>query len=236
MTFTFVLMGTAAGIAIGCAIPGIARKIIAYKCRQRGRPEPEESLGKGIGRKCIAIMALFSAFALLTGFVSKETGLGYKAYFLIFFAAIALTISLVDCSIHLIPNEAVLLLLALGIIYRVVFDGVSSLLNALLALGIAILIFGGSSALFFLLKKRSGLGAGDLKYAFAISMIVGTSGMLYFLGGMAIAVLAYVFIGMRRHLFSMTDYFPMAAHLSCGFAVALLAPFAAVVSQFVTIF
>ena len=219
------LEGAVVGGAIGCIIPQIVKKTVSYKCRQRGRPEPQKSIPKWLRALCIFMMMILTALTAVSGSVIFSGVYRYKVFFTILFITIALVISLTDCYIHLIPNESILLLLGLGIIYRLVFDGLFGLLNALLALGITILIFGGSSAIFFLIKKCTGIGAGDLKYVFAISVIIGTSGIIPFLSGMAVAVLAYVFIVVGKHLLLMNDYFPMAAHLSCGFAVALLLPY-----------
>lgn len=219
------LTGAVTGAVVGCFILRIAKITISYKCRQRGKSEPQKQIPKWVKLLCVLVMTILSA--LVVGTANSILGgmYRYKAFFVIAFIAISLVISLTDCCIHLIPNESILLLLVLGIIYRLIFDGLSGMLNALLALGLAILIFGGSFVVFFLITKRPGLGAGDLKYVFALSVIIGTSGMSPFLSGMAVAILLYVFIVMGRHLLQMNDYFPMAAHLSCGFLVALLIPY-----------
>mgnify|MGYP002796921014 CR=1 FL=1 len=218
------LLGGAAGAILGYFIPRLTTEVVSYKCHQRGKPLPERELPQWVKPLCALILGLFSVSTLLS---ASGPLLCVKAIYAIFFAAAALTISLTDCSIHLIPNEGVLLLLGTGIVYRLLFEGWSGLLNALCTLGLAILIFGGSSAIFYVWKHQSGLGAGDLKYVFAIAIIVGTSGAVDFLLGMAAAILAYVFFGMQTYRFRMTDYFPMAAHLSCGFLLALVAPYLA---------
>lgn len=227
------LTGAVIGAAVGYFVPCIAKKTISYKCRQCGKPEPQKPIPKWVKLLCVLVMTILAALVVGTGSSILGGMFRYKVFFAIIFIAIAMVISLTDCYIHLIPNESILLLLGLGIIYRLLFDGLSGLLNALLALGLALLIFGGSSAIFFLVKRRTGLGAGDLKYVFALSVIVGTSGMNPFLSGMAVAILLYVFIVMGRHLLLMNDYFPMAAHLSCGFLVALLIPYVDAAKEFI---
>lgn len=227
------LGGAAIGAVVGCFVLLVAKKTISYKCRQRGIPEPQNPIPKWVKLLCVLVMTILTALVVGAGNSLLGGVFRYRMLFVIAFIAIALVISLTDCSIHLIPNESILLLLGLGIAYRLLFDGPSGMLNALLVLGIALLIFGGSSAIFFFVKNRTGLGAGDLKYVFAISVIIGTSGMLPFLSGMAVAILLYVFIAMGRHLLLMNDYFPMAAHLSCGFLVALLIPYVDVAQKFI---
>lgn len=214
-----------AGVVIGYVALHIAQKMITYKCRQRGNPEPQKPFTKWLKLLCGLVMAVLTALVITGGEVFLGGTFRYRMFFAVAFATIALIISLIDCRIHLIPNELVLLLLGLGFIYRLLFDGWYGLVNALLALGASILIFGGSSAVFYFIKKQSGLGAGDLKYAFTICAVVGTSGLIPFLCGMAVAILLYVFFVIGRHLLLMGDYFPMAAHLSVGFLIALLMPY-----------
>ena len=230
------LAGAVIGATVGLFIPHIARKTIFYKCWQRQKPEPPKSISEWLRVLCILLMTVLTALVVTTGYAILGGVFRYKVIFTIIFIAIALVISLTDCYIHLIPNECVLLLFGLGIVYRILFDGLSGLLNALIALGLVILIFGGSSAIFFLIKGRTGLGAGDLKYVFALAVIIGTSGMIPFLSGMAIAILLYIFIVMGKHLLLINDYFPMAAHLSCGFLVALLIPYVEAASELVLLF
>ena len=226
------IIGGAAGAILGYFAPRLTAEVVAYKCRQRGKDLPENEFPKWVKPVCALIMGLFSALTLIG---ADGPLLHVKALFVIFFAAAALVISMTDCAIHLIPNEGVLLLLVMGLAYRLLFDGWSGLLNALCALGLAILIFGGSSAIFYVWKHQSGMGAGDLKYVFVIAIIVGTAGAVNFLLGMAAAILAYVLIGMQLYWFRLTDYFPMAAHLSCGFLLALAAPYAEGVMEFLGI-
>lgn len=228
VTLSGILSGAAIGAVIGYMIPDIAHKVVLYKCRQRGQEEPKKEISKKLRIICVTLMALFSAIVMVCNGLTVGAALFYESLFVIIFAMQALIVSLVDCKIHLIPNESVLLLLGIGIGYRFLFDGLLGLFHSLLALGVAILIFGGSSALFYFFRKRSGLGAGDIKYIFAISIVIGIEGMPYFIAGMAIAVLGYVFIGMKKGLILMTDYFPMAAHLSIGFATALLEAYVSV--------
>lgn len=220
-----MLTGGIMGAAIGWLVPRAAKKVTLYKCKQRGKSPPEMSMPKLGNMICILLFAILSAFVMTSGRTIIGGEMQYKAFFALFFITVAVVVSLTDCYIHLIPNESILLLLVVGIMYRLLFDGWVGLLNALLAIGLSILIFGGSSALFFLLKKRSGLGAGDLKLVLVYSIIVGYPDLFWFLLGMAAAILFYIFIGFQRYMLRMTDYFPMAAHLSFGFWVAMLIPY-----------
>lgn len=214
-----------AGAALGWLTSHFTKKLIAYKCRQRSRPKPDDSVSKRAKWFGIILLMLISMCAFTCGNFVIGGQFRYKAIFVVFFTMIAISVSLTDIRLHLIPNESVLVLLIAGILYRVLFDGAVGLVNGLLGIGLAILVFGGTTAVFYFFKRIPGIGAGDLKWILAISFIVGYPGFLWFLCGLVAAILVYVFLKMKRHLLHITDYFPMAAHLSFGFVVALLVPY-----------
>lgn len=229
------VIAVAAGIAgagLGWLTSHLSKKLIAFKCKQRNRQEPDISVSGKAKWFSIILLALISMCAFTCGSLVIGGQFRYKAFFIVFFAMIAMSVSLTDIRLHLIPNECVLVLLVAGILYRVLFDGLSGVFNGLLGMGLAILVFGGTTAIFYFLKKTPGIGAGDLKWILATSFIAGYPGMLWFLGGTAVAILAYVYIEMKCHLLHMSDYFPMAAHLSFGFMVALLVPYVEAVPLF----
>lgn len=229
-----LVASTLIGLVGGWVTMRVTPEVISYKCEQRGKMKPETPISERAKLIGVATVTVFSIVAITCGLLVMGGQYKYQSFFAVVFAMIAVSVSLTDISLRIIPNESVILMLLLGLIYRLLFDGFSGLMNSLLALGLTIVIFGGSSALFFFMKKQIGLGAGDLKWAMVISIIVGYPGLLWFLCGMAAAVLIYVFVGMLRKRFLMADYFPMAAHLSCGFLLALLAPYITAVFQLIS--
>lgn len=220
-----VVAGGIVGADLGWLTSYLTKNLIAFKCKQRNRPKPDISVSGKAKWSSIILLMLISAFAFTCGSLVIGGQFRYKAFFVVFFAMIAMSVSLTDIRLHLIPNESVLVLFVAGILYRVLFDGLAGLFNGLLGIGLAVLVFGGITVIFYFLKKTPGIGAGDLKWILAISFIVGYPGFLWFLCGIVVAILAYVFLKMKSHLLHITDYFPMAAHLSFGFVVALLVPY-----------
>lgn len=212
------VIGAVLGAAAGTALPAFVKKLIEYKYRKKGKPVPD-GIMSGANAKIIAI----AADAVLTALTAALLGLpAAAAAFLII--QIALVCVFVDWYIRIIANEAVLLMLVLGVIYRILAGGASSLLGSLAALGLVTLLFGGSAALMTAIKGRPEVGAGDLKYAMAAAVTVGWPGVIYMLLCFAAAVLVYIFVGMKRSMLTMNTYFPMCLQLSVGLLGGIFLP------------
>lgn len=203
-----LIIGGTVGAAAGIYVPEWARKLIYYKCSKRGKPAPEKIMDD---RK--TVLAVLSADMVLTALTAIFLRPAVLAFLII---QIALICVLVDWYIRIIANEAIALLLVLGVIYRILSGGASSLMGSLEALGLVTVLFGGCAALMTAIKGRPGVGAGDLKYAMVLAITVGWPGVLYMLLGFAAAVLIHIFVGMKVSGYTMKTYFPMCLHLSVG--------------------
>lgn len=217
--YGYVIFGII-GAVIGAFIPDITLYLIKYKCKQRNRSQPDmQGLKKGVFR--ISIILFTAAVSIAVSLITSV----WESVFLMIFIIAAIITAITDHYIRLIPNEYVLFLFVIGLIYRIIRGGGEGVLNSLAAFGISLLFFGGSAAVFYLIKKQSGIGAGDIKLAMAVSIIVGYPGVLYFILGSALAMMVYILFIMRMHMFNMQYYFPMAAHLCIGFFIALMTPY-----------
>ena len=205
-----LIVGAALGAAAGTRIPGCVKLLAAYKCRKRGKPVPD-GIMDGRKTKLAAIAADTVLTALTAVFMAPAAA---AAAFCIL--QIALTCVFVDWYLRIIANEAVVALLILGVIYRLLAGGFSSLLGSLEALALVTVLFGGCAAVMTAVKGSPEVGAGDLKYAMVLAITVGWPGVLYLLACFAAAVLVYVFAGMKMRLLTMKTYFPMCLHLSVG--------------------
>lgn len=213
-----LLIGAVLGAAAGTQIPTCVKKIIAYKCSARGRAVPE-----GVMEDRKLRLAALAADAVLTALAAAymRPAAAVVAFLII---QIALVCIPVDWYIRIIANEAVLILLVLGILYRILAGGAASLLGSLGALALVTAIFGGSAAVMTALKGSPEVGAGDLKYAMVLAITVGWPGVIYLLAFFAAAVLIYIFLGMKMSALTMKSYFPMCLHLSVGLLGALFVP------------
>lgn len=205
------------GLAIGFVIPGLAQKIIKYKCTKRNLNIPVFYLPRW--HQYIIRILSTCLFALAGWQMPLAEALLVGAFILI-----ALTATVIDTRIRIIPNEMVIFLLILGVIYRIIASGVDSLLGSLGALVFVIAVFIGTALIGKLIMKSNGIGAGDFKLAMAIAITVGYPGVFYFLGGMAIAIGGYCLTGIQLGLLTPKSTFPMCGHIMIGFLIALFAP------------
>lgn len=207
-----------AGLASGYIVPGLAQKIIKYKCTKRQQSIPVFNLPRW---QQLIIMLVSTVLFALAGWKMPVP----EALLVCSFVLMALTATVIDIKIRIIANEMVLLLLVLGLIYRITVGGVHSLLGSLVALALVMAVFIGTSFINKLLRGSYGVGAGDIKLAMAIAITVGYSTVFYFLIGMALAVGGYCLAGMRLGLLTPKNTLPMCGHIMVGFCVALFAPY-----------
>lgn len=206
------------GFAAGFIIPCLAQKMIRYKCAKQHQNTP--AFYMLMWQKQMLILLSASLFAL----AGWQMPLA-EAFLVCVFVLIALTATVVDAQIRIIANEMVLLLLVLGIIYRIIVGGAHSLLGSLGALAFVVAIFGGAAFITKIIIKNIGIGAGDLKLAMAIAITVGYPGVFYFLGGMAAAIGGYCVTGLMLRLLTPKSTFSMCGHIMIGFLIVLFAPY-----------
>lgn len=223
MTMTYILpikglTGLILGLGIGFAIPCAVKEIIRMKNKKRGLMEMPEVLEKKWIR---AVVAVADAILTIAAWLTMEPAIAGVVTILIQIAIISV---FVDHYINIIANEAVVVLFVVGIVYRILAGGFSSLLGSLEALGVVIVLFGGLAAVFLKVVGVPGVGAGDLKYAMVIAIAVGWPGVFYFLAGMAAALLVHCFIGVKFRNMVMRSGFPMCLQLSIGLLAALFLP------------
>ena len=140
------------------------------------------------------------------------------------FASIALISSWVDILIRIIPNEIVLTIAALGIVFRIVCAIADpwSLLGGFASFALTLGMF---SLAMFIGRKRwnsRGVGAGDFKLAMIASFIVGFPGIAYFYMALCVAMLVYFVYMIARGSFGFFVWFPMCSFLMISLLVGLI--------------
>ena len=140
------------------------------------------------------------------------------------FVSIALISSWVDILIRIIPNEIVLTIVALGIVFRIVCAIADpwSLLGGFASFA---LTFGMFSLAMFIGRKRwnsRGVGAGDFKLAMIASFIVGFPGIAYFYIALCITILVYFTYMIAKRSFGFFVWFPMCSFLMIALLVGLI--------------
>ena len=140
------------------------------------------------------------------------------------FVSIALISSWVDILIRIIPNEIVLTIAALGIVFRIVCAIADpwSLLGGFASFA---LTFGMFSLAMFIGRRRwnsRGVGAGDFKLAMIASFIVGFPGIAYFYIALCVTMLVYFAYMITRGSFGFFVWFPMCSFLMIALLVGLI--------------
>ena len=213
-----LILGIPLGVIVGLLFQHMAQRLITFKCNQRHRQIPNIDMGT----KFRVVMVLVFMFLFSVIFLGMNI---VPAIIACVIMTIAVTCTYVDSKLRIIPNEAVLALLVLGIAFRVSKDGFSSLLGSLGALAIIIAVFGGCAVFMKIKKGTPGVGAGDLKMAMVMAISVGFPGVLYSLGALAVSMIIYCFVGIQTRMMRMDSYFPMCLHLTVGLYAGLIASF-----------
>lgn len=204
----------AAALAAGYAASELAYKYVLYKCRKKDRTPPEVKKGRLWNFACAAVAGVCALISLL--FMDTV-----PTVFCILFALFSVFGTTVDSYIRIIGNEMLLVMLPIGLLYRILAGGFSSLLGSLAALGVVILTFGLAMLGTMKLKGVFGVGMGDIKLAMVIALTVGWPGVLTFLGGMAIAIIVHCVVGLRARVLRKDSFFPMCGMIMAGLLFAL---------------
>ena len=158
---------------------------------------------------------------LVTFFALTKIG-GMKSVFLVIFTFIACVGTLVDNRIHIIANEMVLLLLALGVVYQFLMNGFMGIVYGVISMAVVFVLF------MITLKLTKGfsttgskIGAGDLKLKMAVALITGYPDVLTAFTAMSVSMVAYVLVGLSTRMMSMKSTFPMAVFIMIGLVAGL---------------
>ena len=207
---------TVIGILIGFSLPFLATSINKYKLNKYDREYDIEHEYKGYLPFITAL--LLSVFVFIATFI-------YSVPIMIpvfIFLSLAIVVTLVDMKIRLIPNEIVIGIFVLGILFRFLEEGVTGLLNSFIAFLIVLGLLLLTSAVTFLIRRTFGAGAGDLKLMAVIAVAAGIPGVLYFLIGMSVALIIYVIYGTLTKKLTLGSAFPMSGPIMAGFVYYLL--------------
>lgn len=216
----YAAAGGILSIAVNFFFLKIVKGVIKYKCNQRNRDVPLISLSR---HKEIAIHILHTVLYIAAFFLMPVP----NAVLTCVFVTVAIVSAIVDNYIHIIANEVILFLLMAGVVYRLVDGGAGSFSDSLQAILITAAVFGGAAAFTYYRKNTAGVGAGDLKLALAISFLLGYPAVLYFLGGMALALIVCCTVGIKTGLLTPDSSFPMCTHIMIGFTAGLFCPYMA---------
>jgi len=162
--------------------------------------------------------ALYILHITLWAFIGFKVDNIYLALLISFLLSLALLISRIDLGIHIIPNELVLTMIVIGILLQLVsFD----LKSFLIAIGCMI----GMGALFLITAAVIGfdkVGAGDVKLAGAIGLVLGYPDILTALIAMSAAMILYCAIGFSAYKLTLRSMLPFAPFMMIGMITGLI--------------
>jgi len=199
------------GLILGLLIPEMSRRIINHKCEQMSR-EPKQSRFDG---------RLFQiVLCVINGVVWAFTSLQLKpasALLCSILITLAILFSIIDIRIHIIPNELIIITLAVGILFQLIHFGVKSLLisiASMLIMMIILLVVG-------LVIGLDKVGAGDVKLAGAMGLVLGYPLIMTAVLYMSLAMIAYCVIGIWIRKLTLVSMFPFAPFMMFGMIISL---------------
>lgn len=198
-------------IILGLSIPSISFKLIEYKCSKSNLEVPKV-FSKAI---YIYISLIIGSIGFIIGALDVAV---YVYIFTIILIGISLSISLIDLKISIIPNEMLLIIFFVGIIFRFFIGGFSGIINSFIGAGIMAIFFGISTIIF----GTSKLGAGDIKLATVSGFIASFEYLSTLLFMMALSIGIVCTIGLISKKLKRTDMIPFAGFIIFGMDMALL--------------
>lgn len=200
------------GICIGFFIPEVSLFIIKKK----------KGMDYTLGNSLFTLICYKTCFGLINGSIWFLAGLFLDNEFNILLLSIQVTLGLIiafiDIKIRIIPNELVLIMFVVGIIFQTINYGLQGILGSILCMIFIMVVFT-AVATFMGLGK---VGAGDVKLAGAIGFALGYPLVLTSMIIMAITLLSFILIGLAFRKIKLTTMLPLAPFLAIGYVISLI--------------
>lgn len=199
------------GLFIGYMIPDMSIKIIKYKKKSINREE-NQVLDKLIN----ILLILFNSAAWF--YTASTADNLFVATLVCIQISLGIILAFIDVKIRIIPNELILVLLALGVTFQAFNYGYEGILGAIISMVFIIIVFT-ALATFMGLGK---VGAGDVKLAGTMGFALGYPSIITAMGAMAAVLLIFILIGFATKKIRMTTMLPLAPFLVAGYIFALV--------------
>lgn len=208
------LIAALPGLILGLFLPLLGQKLSAYKCRKKNRELVPDPRFTNWMSKLPCALASGIGWGICWYFGSH---IPVPAVLAALIWSLGIILILVDLRLRLIPNEALLGMLILGVVMQVWVRGFETLIPCIIA---TIVVFG----LFATLGQFMGLykiGAGDVKLAMVMTMSLGFPTVMASLVGFAGSLLIYCVVGLLLRKISLKSYLPLGPFMIPGFWVGL---------------
>ncbi len=176
------------GLISGYAILYITDKLVQKKCSLKEITEPANILQKKYAKWIICIIN-----GLVWALAGWQTNNILLSIFTVVLFSLALMIIVIDLRIRIIPNELILVMSAVGALFQLTQYGWKALLIAILTMVVLMAFF----LITMAVMGKGKVGAGDIKLAGVMGLVLGYPLILTGIIVMAIATLAYCMIGFK---------------------------------------
>jgi leader peptidase (prepilin peptidase)/N-methyltransferase len=210
--FKLIIFGLA-GLIIGYKIPKISTEIIEYKKRKTNNNIESANYNSRIFTYCLCI---FNTAAWILGSIYVDNA--FIALLICIQITLGIIVAFIDIKIRIIPNELVLVMFVLGIIFQTVNYGLQGILGSIVCMIVIMVIFTAVAGFMGFGK----VGAGDVKLAGAIGFSLGYPLVVVATLFMAIVLLAYILIGLALKKIALITMLPLAPFLAAGYIFSLL--------------
>lgn len=188
MNTTAALTMAVIGLAAGWFVPITAEKLIAHKFLKKKKEIPDGKKYLSVSAKLFCMLVsgiLLAVIGLLTNSVLNA----------VLFSVVmidAVLISVIDIRVRMIPNEAVFFLAGVGLVLLITAGEVEGIFQAAIAMVVVMFVF---TALGSAMGSES-IGAGDVKLAGAMSLVLGFPQIMYGLIGMSGLLVIWIGTGL----------------------------------------
>jgi leader peptidase (prepilin peptidase)/N-methyltransferase len=201
------------GLLIGYVVPDISLKIMEYKKGKENIKKSECFLLSKLSKIC---------FCLFNGVTWAVAGFYIDSAFIASLINIQITLGLIiafiDINIRIIPNELVLIIIILGIIFQTINYGLYGIIGSIMSMIFIMIVFTAIAGFMGFGK----VGAGDVKLAGAIGLALGYPLIITAMGTMAIVLLVCILAGLALKKIQLSTMLPLAPFLAAGYVFSLL--------------
>jgi len=201
------------GIVLGYKIIDISYKIIKYK---KGSDDIEKNNGFLDSMLFRILITVFNGAAwAVSTFKTDNLLVSLVVGFLI---SLGIIMAYIDIKIRIIPNELVLTMIVVGILFQTINFGPKALIGAFVSM-IAMMFVFTAVAGFVGFGK---VGAGDVKLAGAMGIALGYPLIIIAIGTMSVVLLIFILAGMILKKIYLSTMLPMAPFMIIGFIMGLM--------------
>lgn len=201
-----------AGLFAGYLLIKLSDRITAQKAIRKNIKEQSGLFSKGYMRLIICM-----ANASTWGLASWWTGDLLNTILISILCSLAFMIAIIDFRIYIIPNELVITTLICGILFQLSYFGLRSL-------GVALVCMVGIVSVFLLAAALLGfnkVGAGDIKLAGVMGLVLGYPHILTAVLAMCLGMSIFVLIGLKTYRLNLKSMFAYGPFMMVGMIVAL---------------